>query len=244
VSVDIHTLSGAYALNAVTDLERVAFDRHLAECDTCAQEAAGLVATVARLTDSTWSAAPPSLREKVLREVSQTRQVRPGSGRRGGGARRRWRTQVLSAAAAAVLVVAAAGATFVVQQTRLDRQRDQAEAGRQQVAAITSVFTAPDVRVRGAAAGAGRLSVAVSEQRNAAVAVMDDMPAPAAGLCYQFWRMRDGVPVPAGVLARGSTKGPQLVGEVRGSQAIAVTQEPCAGSKKPTMDPLGVVTIA
>jgi hypothetical protein len=37
--------------------------------------------------------------------------------------------------------------------------------------------------------------------------------------------------------AAGSTTGPQLIGEVRGSQAIAVTQEPCAGSRRPTMDP-------
>jgi Anti-sigma-K factor rskA len=243
VSVDIHTLSGAYALNAVTDLERAAFDRHRVECDTCAQEAAELVATVARLTDSTWSAAPPSLRDKVLREVSQTRQVRPGSGRRGGGAGRRWRTQLLSAAAAAVLVVAAAGATFAVQQTRLDRQHDQARASQQQLAAVTSVLMAPDVKVRGAAAGGGRLSVAVSEQKNAAVAVMDGMPRPGAGRCYQFWRMRDGVPVSAGVLAGGQPGGSHLIDDVRGSQAVAVTEEPCAGSRQPTMDPIAAVSI-
>jgi anti-sigma factor RsiW len=244
MSADIHTLSGAYALNAVTDLERVAFDRHLAECDTCAQEAGELVATVARLSDSTWSAAPPGVREKVLREVGQTRQLRPGSGRRDGGAGRRWPTQVLSAAAAAVLVVGAAGATFAVQQTRLDRQHDQARSSQQQLAAVTSVLMAPDVKVRGAAAGGGRLSVAVSEQKDAAVAVMDGMPRPGKGRCYEFWRMRDGVPVPSGVQSGGRTDGLQLIDAVRGAQAVAVTEEPCAGSRQPTMDPIGVVTLA
>jgi anti-sigma factor RsiW len=39
-SPDIHALGGAYALDAVDDLERVAFDRHLAECETCALEVA------------------------------------------------------------------------------------------------------------------------------------------------------------------------------------------------------------
>ena len=33
---DIHTLSGAYALDAVDDIERVAFARHLTECPACA----------------------------------------------------------------------------------------------------------------------------------------------------------------------------------------------------------------
>lgn len=244
MSVDIHTLSGAYALNAVTDLERAAFDRHRVECDTCAQEAAELVATVARLTDSTWSAAPPNLREKVLREVSQTRQVRPGSGRRGGGAGRRWRTQLLSAAAAAVLVVAAAGATFAVQQRKVDRQRDQVAASQQQMAAIASVFTAGDLKVQRARAGSGTLSVAVSSERNAAVATMDGMPQPTAGRCYQFWRMRGDEPVSAGVLPDGRKDGPQLIRDVQGYQAIAITQEPCAGSEQPTMSPLGVAAIA
>jgi anti-sigma-K factor RskA len=244
MSVDIHTLSGAYALNAVTDLERVAFDRHLAECDTCAQEASELVATVARLTDSTWSVAPPSLREKVLREVSQTRQVPPGSGRRGMAAPRRWRTRLVSAAAAAVLVVAAAGATYALQEDRVRGQRAQAEAGQQQLAAIASVFTAGDLRVRRAQAGSGTLSVAVSPQRNAAVATMDGMPRPQAGRCYQFWRMQDGNPVSAGVLSDGRTDRPKLISDVGEAQAIAVTEEPCAGSTQPTMAPIAAVTIA
>jgi hypothetical protein len=243
MSAGIHTLSGAFALNAVTDLERVAFDRHLAKCDTCAQEAGELAATVARLTDSTWSAAPPGMREKVLRQVGRTRQVSPGSGRHGGGAPRRWRGRALSAAAAAVLVVAAAGATFAVQQKRVGDERERAETGQQQLAAIASVLTAPDLRVRHAPAGDGTLSVAASPQRNAAVAVMDGMPRPAAGRCYQFWRMGDDGPVPAGVLPGGRTDGPQLIGEVRGAQAIAVTWEPCAGSPKPTMDPIAAVPI-
>ena len=33
---EIHTLVGAGALDAVDDLERASFDRHLADCETCA----------------------------------------------------------------------------------------------------------------------------------------------------------------------------------------------------------------
>jgi hypothetical protein len=35
---DIHTLAGAYALNAIDDMDRARFDRHLAECPACAAE--------------------------------------------------------------------------------------------------------------------------------------------------------------------------------------------------------------
>ena len=54
-SPDIHALGGAYVLDAVDDLERAAFDRHLADCETCANEVAELRDAAARLTDGTWS---------------------------------------------------------------------------------------------------------------------------------------------------------------------------------------------
>ena len=38
MSGDIHALSGAYAVDAVDDLERAMFERHLAQCGTCRAE--------------------------------------------------------------------------------------------------------------------------------------------------------------------------------------------------------------
>jgi anti-sigma factor RsiW len=37
---DIHALSGAYAVDAVDDIERASFERHLASCPTCRAEVA------------------------------------------------------------------------------------------------------------------------------------------------------------------------------------------------------------
>ena len=37
-SYDVHALSGAYAVDALDDLERAAFERHLAECPECRAE--------------------------------------------------------------------------------------------------------------------------------------------------------------------------------------------------------------
>jgi anti-sigma factor RsiW len=48
----VHTLIGPYALDAVTDTERAAVERHLARCPTCTQEVAELRATAARLADT------------------------------------------------------------------------------------------------------------------------------------------------------------------------------------------------
>ena len=46
---ELHTLAGAYALDAVPEADRARFERHLAGCDACAQEIAGLRETTARL---------------------------------------------------------------------------------------------------------------------------------------------------------------------------------------------------
>src|SRR4051812_31948404 len=108
MATDIHTLAGAYALDAVDDLERVAFDRHLVDCESCRAEIDELRETAARLADSTWSAPPPRLRTDVLAAIAQTRQVStaPAIRRESSSRRRRW----TAAAAAAVVLAGGAGA--------------------------------------------------------------------------------------------------------------------------------------
>ena len=38
MSADLHTLTGAYAADALSGTERLAFERHLDDCPACAQE--------------------------------------------------------------------------------------------------------------------------------------------------------------------------------------------------------------
>ena len=59
---DIHGLSGAYAVDAVDDVERAGFEAHLAECSQCETEVASLRAAATQLSSITLSAPPPSLR--------------------------------------------------------------------------------------------------------------------------------------------------------------------------------------
>ncbi|HYN16781.1 MAG TPA: zf-HC2 domain-containing protein, partial [Actinomycetes bacterium] len=49
MSADLHTLTGAFAAHALSDTERLAFERHLEACPACAQEVRELQATTARL---------------------------------------------------------------------------------------------------------------------------------------------------------------------------------------------------
>src|SRR5262249_27247548 len=72
---DIHTLAGAYALHAIDDLERARFDRHLAECPSCAAEVAELTAAMAALSAATAETPPPGLRAAVLARSAVTPQI-------------------------------------------------------------------------------------------------------------------------------------------------------------------------
>jgi anti-sigma factor RsiW len=256
MSVDIHALSGAYALNAVDDLERAAFDRHLAECDTCVQEVAGLLAAATSLADETWSVAPPGMRERVLHEVSRTGQARPEPARRSAGRRaagaagiaagrlgpRRWRNWTLTAAAAAALVVASAAGTYLLQENRTG---GQVTAGEQRLAQVERVLTANDATLRRGQAlpGGGRLSVAVSRQEGSAVAILSDMRAPLSGKCYTFWQMRDGRPVRAGLFPAGQADGLQLIGDIGAAEAVAISEESCAAPPDQPTHPIAATPL-
>ncbi len=82
---DIHSLSGAYAVDAVDDVERAQFEGHLASCAKCRQEEAGLQATAVQLSLLLSATPPVRLREQVLRDICAagrpSRSRRPVEGR-------------------------------------------------------------------------------------------------------------------------------------------------------------------
>jgi len=78
MTAELHMLTGAYALDAVSDVDRAEFERHLGECDACRQEVAELRATGARLGVAAAVDPPPSLKPAVLADVARTRQLPPG----------------------------------------------------------------------------------------------------------------------------------------------------------------------
>jgi anti-sigma-K factor RskA len=89
MTAELHTLTGAYALDAVSDVDRAEFERHLGECVACRQEVAELRATGARLAAAAAVDPPPGLKLVVLADVARTRQLPPRVAGPRGPARRR-----------------------------------------------------------------------------------------------------------------------------------------------------------
>jgi Anti-sigma-K factor rskA/Putative zinc-finger len=234
VSADPHRLTGAYAADALTDIERLAFERHLDACRPCAAEARRLRAAAARLGAAVATPPPAALWDRVRSEVATTNQVPPLAGRVGR------RFQPLLAAAAALLVVAfsvtALGVGLVGGPSRSERVADP----------VAAVLAAPDARrVAARAGGVGQAEVVVSRQRGRAVFVAARLaPAPAAR-SYQLWVVDRSGPLPAGLVEvpAGGRVTRLLDGRVTGSEQVAMTVERRGGAARPTSEPVVVVDL-
>jgi anti-sigma-K factor RskA len=232
-TTDIHGLVGAYALDAVDDIERASFDRHLADCETCRLEVDELRETVARLADGTWSVPPPRLRTDVMAAIAQTRQIAPAVSRPPRTSH--WRRYTAAAAAAVVLAGGAGAAAWTIQDQRVRHQGVLAEAAERREARTRAILAAPDLVVRTSPmAGGGKMTVASSALQNAGVVLIGASTAPANGRVYELWTIRGGVPAPAGALKPGQTAAVQIVNGLPGSTAVAVTVEKAGGSLTPT----------
>jgi len=241
-SPDIHALGGAYALDAVDDLERVAFDRHLAECETCALEVAEYRETVTRLAEGAWSVPPPRMRERVLARAAATPQQPPNGHRRGAASPvARWRRLTAAAAVVGVLGIGAAATTYAVQEQRIGDQRAAVAQAQQQAARIEAVLAAPDAALRaGDLTGGGRVTLVVSDTEDAGVVVLADAPPPGPDRAYQLWVVPAGsvTPVSVGLLQAGRSAATELIEGVRGRAVFAVSLEPAGGSPQPSTTPL------
>jgi len=236
--VDIHALAGAYALDALDDLERVSFQRHVALCDACAQEVAELRETTARLADASWEAPPSTLKRDVMAEIGRTRQVGPAvrparADREGPAGRNRWRRWTAGAVAAGILAIGAATATYAVQEQRV-RQSEQ----------VAAVLDDPDAVIRRVPVrGGGEMSTIVSPSKDAGIVLLSGLTNPDASHAYQLWYLEGDEKTSAGLMAAGSGGGFQFLERVGNAEAVAVTLEPAAGSEQPTTDPLAAVPV-
>jgi anti-sigma factor RsiW len=237
VNADVHALSGAYALDAVDDLERVAFERHLAECAVCRQEVRELRETTTRLVDEVAVAPPPGMRGAVLGAVARTPQLRSTSPDRASRAPAdRWRRRALAAVAAAVIAVGAGVGTWSVADDRVQRERQVAAAERERAREIEQVLAAADVRVlKEDVTGGGTVNVAVAPSRDAAVAVLSGLLTLGRGQVYQLWLIRGNDIGSLGVLKPGQTAATTLVRGVgpSGEFGVSIEQGP-NGAAAPT----------
>ncbi len=248
---DIHTLTGAYAVDALPDDERDVFEHHLMVCDACAQEVAELQATAALLGAASYEAPPPGLRDRVMAEIDGIRQERPVGvadasdelgAQRGRTSRFRadWVTN-LAVAAAAVLIVAVAGLSVTIANLNADlnERAAQAEAA-SQVADVLAAADVTVVSVEGPEGGLGR--IVASPTRGEAVFVADDMAQAPHEHTYELWVIDEQGATPAGLFDTDDRgRATRIVtGDFANAAAIGVTVEPAGGSPEPTTEPVMV----
>ncbi|MDY0816606.1 anti-sigma factor domain-containing protein [Kitasatospora purpeofusca] len=236
---DLHTLTGAYAVHALSEQERAAFERHLARCPACAQEVAEFEATAARLGAAESVEPPPALKARVLAGLGGIRQLPPptataGRLRRVSRPAPRWpRTAV----AACLALAAALGALAVQQHDRAGRAEARADRQREEQATVSGLLTASDARTSTAASGAAVATVVWSAARGQAAFLVAGMPVLPPGRTYQLWFSDSGTMRPAGLLPAGDGQ-LLLTGRVDGAVGVGVTEEPSGGSALPTGRPL------
>ena len=242
---DVHALSGAYAVDALDDAERVEFERHLAECAECRAEVASLREAAGLLAETTATEPPPDLRARVLAGIGTVRPLPPESGAHapaaGGAApapptslaeRRRRRLPRLLAAAAAVVLLGT-GAVVASQQP-WDHQ--------QQVSAVQLVLEAPDARSTSVDFKDGSsATVTHSDELGKAVIVTHHMAVPPAGKVFQLWYDQPGKGmVSAGLMPERADQRVLLQGDATTATAVGITVEPAGGSSHPTSNPVAL----
>jgi len=226
---DVHALSGAYALDAVTEHERASFERHMATCEPCRAEVASLRETAAVLSDLTVEEPPPALRASVLASIGEVRQLPPHPPER----RRRFHPRMLLVAAAAVVALAGGVGIAVTQPWNTEQG--------QTLTATDRVLQDPNAqRVTQTFDDGARATVVRSSAERRAVIVTHDMPDAPQGHSYVIWLQQGDRMVRAATMPQGPDNTVLLEGDAVTASAAGVTVETDPRAEEPTGDPIAL----
>jgi anti-sigma-K factor RskA len=236
---DLHSLSGAYALDALEPgAERDRFTRHLSRCQSCASEVRGFREVATALAFATAAEPPAELRDRVLAAAAHTRQQPPEV--RTHARPRRTRTRVpwvpwLSGVVATASIVVAV--LFGFAQAHTQDELNQVRAENQ---AISLILSAPKARLlTHVVTHGGVATVVLAADRHELAVVTTGLPALPAGKVYQLWLIGKTI-TSAGLLPAakaGQTPAVLATGLVKGD-ALGLTVEPAGGSAQPTTKPI------
>ena len=237
---DLHSLSGAYALDALEGgAERDRFTRHLNRCQSCAGEIRGFREVATALAFAAAAEPPPELRARVLAAAARTRQLPPEV--RTHARPRRTRAWVpwvpwLSGAIATASIVVAVLFGFAQAHTQQELNRVRAENQ-----AISLLLSSPQVTLLSHSTTKGGVAtVVLAAARRQLVVFTNGLPALPAGKVYQLWLIGKTKIRSAGLLPAASSgrTAPVLASGVVKGDTLGLTVEPAPGSAQPTTKPI------
>jgi Anti-sigma-K factor rskA/Putative zinc-finger len=215
---------GAYLLGALTDLERQAFERHVAGCAECRDELERLRPAADALPRGVEQVEPPPGLKASLMEVVES-EARERSG--APAARRRIRLPSLPrfrpALVAAALALGLLAGFGLAQLGGDDNERT--------LAATVDQGRLPDA--------SGSLSIQGDGQDGAILSV-HGMPPAGRARVYQAWVERDGNLVPQPTFEVGADGGGAVAvpEDLSGADAVLFTREARGGARAPSERPL------
>jgi len=250
-----------FALGALDEAERVAFEQHLATCDVCTAEVRELREVASLLATGVPRVAPPAgLRDRILADARSVRPISsaPAAVERPAPAPRR--SSVLPWIAALAASVAAIVLGQQYRQERADRYAaeqalsiaratmDSTGAALARRDSLIASLVAPDVQAV-SVTGSGPSPSAryfLDRRANRIVIAASSLPPAANGRTYQLWGIETGrPPVPLGTFNTDSSGRALAVLSVPAGLRIAVTavtDEPTGGSPLPTTTPFLAAT--
>jgi hypothetical protein len=219
---------GAYLLGALTDLERQAFERHVAGCAECRDELERLRPAADALPRSVEQVEPPPGLKTSLMEVVES-EARERSGEPALRRRAARRLRLPSLAGFRPALVAAALALGLV-------------AG----LGLAQLGGGDDTRTVAATVDQGRLPDASGNLRiqgdgeDGAILTVHGMPPAGGERVYQAWVERDGevMPQPTFEVAADGGGAVAVPDDLSGAEAILVTREARGGARAPSEQPV------
>jgi hypothetical protein len=251
----LHTLVGAYVMDAAPEADRVAFERHLTGCDPCREEVRGLREATARLGAAVAIEPRPELRQQTLTAVSRLRQLPPLVAEPGGegltSRLARWRRLTGAVrqswlARAAVTAAVVLAAVVVALSLHLTSMQHRLSADEQGSHAIAAILGAPDAKMMTARVRTGGMAtVVMSHRARELVFTASKLSVLPPSRAYELWLMGPAGDEPAGLLppAHGGMTGPMVVPGLVDGDRLALTVEPADGSRQPTTMPIVMISL-
>ncbi|MDQ6523851.1 anti-sigma factor [Nocardioides sp. LHD-245] len=233
---DVHALSGAYAVDALDDLERARFEAHLAQCAECREEVDSLREAATALGTADLVAPPAAVRDQVLAGIGRIRPLPPQSA---GGTRAtlRRRTPLLIAVAAAVVLLLGVGVASL--------QPWDGDDGPQELTAAERILNAADAStVEKSFPDGSSATIVISRSEGKALIRTTDMALAPDGKAYELWLQSPaGEMVPAGLMPDEADTTYVLDGDASEATGVGITVEPDGGSPQPTSDPIALFAL-